>query len=231
MACLFNIKNKLYLKGLINWVIYVPGHWFFLGIQFVNLVNDVWRYKIKLGDSIKGVSRDLVMRNVQKFIRSAVSFLFYNRGVQNLLDLNKFIFEIECHTSVGDHVSPAQHDVSSCGVHACINAYFFMNEGRLATTADYTPNENGVSGLKRFLLFKLMQADLMVQHNQNSYDEQGGARGLFHQYLLLNGADAVKNAENLDLAIALQQIVQVWGSDAIKEKKVHDVIRLDMEDD
>lgn len=43
-------------------------------------------------------------------------------------------------------VSPAQLDGSSCGVHACINSYFFMNEGRLATTADYTPNANGCIG-------------------------------------------------------------------------------------
>jgi hypothetical protein len=154
-----------------------------------------------------------------------------NRGVQNPLPLTKITFEIECHTSEGDHVSPAQVDGSSCGVHACINSYFFMNEGRLATTADYTPNANGVSGLKRFLLFKLMQANLMVQLAPNIYEEQGGARGLFHQYLTLNGDDAVLNRDNEELALALQQIVNVWGVDETNEKKVHDVIRLDMEDD
>ena len=69
MTCLFNIKNRDYLKGFLNWVIYLPGprpgHWLFLGIQFVDFVDGVWRCKIKLGASVKGISRKLVLQNVQ----------------------------------------------------------------------------------------------------------------------------------------------------------------------
>lgn len=70
----------------------------------------------------------------------------------------------------------------------------------------------------------------MGLHAPNIYEEQGGARGLFHQQLTLNGDDAVKNREYLDLANALQEIVNVCGEDEIKGKKDHCVIRLDLEE-
>ena len=156
LARIFNIHDKMYLKGMINWIINIPGHWFFCGIFFNRILDDKWHY-IYLGDSVKGISRDEVLRKVQLFIRAAVSFLHQdapNNAV--LLPEARFFFVIHKHNNHVDRISPKQVDNTSCGVHSCINAYFFMREYRLATNDDYLPDKAGVRGLKKFLFFKLI---------------------------------------------------------------------------
>ena len=187
LARIFNHHDKNYLKGKINWVINIPGHWFFCGVRFLEIgANGEWHYEILLGDSIKGISRDDVLKRVQLFIRAAVSFLHQEpRNNATLLPATAFVFTVCKYNNLQDTISPAQRDNTSCGVHSCANAYFFMCENRLATYNDYSPDRAGVRALKTKFLEYLMQANAMANLFPDMVpvqDPAGPAGDLLHQY-------------------------------------------------
>jgi len=224
LARIFNIADKNYLKGMINWIINIPGHWFFCGIFFNRILEDVWHYDIFLGDSIKGISRDDVLRKVQLFIRAAVSYLHQDAANNNvLLPASRFSFKVYKHNNHADRISPKQIDNTSCGVHCCINAYFFMRQYRLATYDDYNPDKAGVQGLKNFLFSKLLQANAMaLQYPQliPAQHLEGPAGELLHQYNALNiieqtEAERLADEEASMLEYALDQVAALQ----LREKK------------
>ena len=131
-----------------------------------------------------------------------------------LLPEARFSFFIHKHNNHGDRSSPKQLDNTSCGVHACINAYFFMRQYRLATYDDYLPDTAGVRGLKNFLFFKLIQANAMALEYPQlipAQDIEGPAGELLHQYNAINmlkQTDAERRAEEEESMVqyALDQV-------------------------
>jgi hypothetical protein len=216
LARIFNHHDKNYLKGKINWVINIPGHWFFCGVRFLQIdADNRWHYDILLGDSIKGISRDDVLKRVQLFIRAAVSFLHREPpNNENLLPATAFVFSISKYNNPHDRISPAQRDNTSCGVHSCANAYFFMRENRLATYNDYSPDRAGVQALKTKFLEYLMQANAMATQFPDMVpvqDPAGPAGDLLHQYnanYMVPQTDAERRAveEESMLQLALDKV-------------------------
>ena len=176
------------MKAIIAIVVHTPGHWIFIGIAFVKITrsaddtHDIWEYDFKLGDTLKGTNRKKQIAVVKKFIRYAVSELFYNGDAAYKSAVNPRIVFTDTIANVhGDFQSPAQRDNSSCGVGALMNSLFFMKEKRLSNTNDYTPDINGIIGLKCFILAKLIeQNDLQLYpglfaHAEAADEEQGYA--------------------------------------------------------
>ena len=109
--------------------------------------------------------------------------------------------------------TPKQRDNSSCGVGALTNAYFFMHEKRLATIFDYTPDYNGIVGLKRFILAKLMEQEALQAFPQ-LFAFEGAAEneemGYARQFeVILNGAG--------------QEYVQILDDAAADKQEMEDI--------
>jgi len=215
MAKRFNRNDRDYLMSVVCAVIHVPGHWIFIGIAFVKKTLsicgtfDLWEYDLKMGDNLKGSNRKEQVRTVQKFIRYAVSELWYDGAAEyKSSELPRIIFNEMLANTVGDIYSPKQRDNSSCGVGALTNAYFFMHEKRLATIFDYTPDYNGIVGLKRFILAKLMEQEALQAFPQ-LFAFEGAAEneemGYARQFeVILNGAGQ-EHVQILDDAAADKQ--------------------------